>query len=73
MGCQLYWRPIGDGKPVGGSVLRDTVREEFGDEPMLDRGALPFLRGLLAARVDGARELIDAIAQHGDIQLFLRC
>ena len=73
MGCQLYWRPIGEGESVGGSVLRDAVREEFGDEPTLDRGALPFLRGLVAAKVDGAKDLVAAIEQHDCVQLYLCC
>jgi hypothetical protein len=39
----------------------------------LDRGALPFLRGLAAAKLDGTDRLIEAIEAQGEIELYLEC
>jgi hypothetical protein len=71
--CQLYWRPLGNGKSVGDSQLRDAIDEEFGPQPTIGQEALPFLRGLVAAKIDGASELIQAINRHGAIALYKEC
>lgn len=73
MSCTLYWRPSQGGTAVGGSQLRDAVMSEFRDGAVLDSGSLPFLRGLAAAKVEGARELIEAIEKHDDIEIYLEC
>jgi len=73
MSCALYWRPLRNGHHVGDHVLRDAVRREFGSPCRLDDGALPYLRGLAAAEVDGAQKLIDAIERHGEIEVYLEC
>lgn len=55
-------------------MLRDALRAEFGDYPfVLEHSATPFLRGLAAAGVDGAKQLIDAIEQHESIELWIEC
>ena len=74
MSCSLLWRPIKDGKSVGDFQLREALRDECGEYPLrLGRGALPFLRGLAAAKVDGAARLIEAIEVQGEIELYLEC
>ena len=73
MSCSLYWRPVHDRRSVGGSQLRDAIREECGWQGRLDAESLPFLRGLAAAGVDGARELIEAIEKHGMIETLVDC
>jgi len=73
MSCSLYWRPVGGGNQVGGSQLREAIREEFGSDTRLDMGALPFLRGLAAAGMEGARQLIAAIEKHDVIETYLEC
>lgn len=74
MSCSLRWRPIGDYDLIGGSALRDALRDEFGPFPFrLGRDAIPFLRGLRAAKVEGAGELIDLIEKHDDVEMDVSC
>lgn len=73
MSCTLYWKPVGAGKPVGGAQLRDLLRDEYGEPCRLTTEALPFLRGLRAAKVDGAAELLNALEKHDTIDLFVEC
>ena len=75
MGCSVYWRPFKPGRhSAGGSTLIAAIREEFGDFPIrLDAQALPYLRGLRAAHIDGAADLMDAIGKHGRIELEVEC
>jgi len=47
--------------------------KRYGSGAIIDENALEFLRGLAAAKLDGAKELIDAIEQHGEIQIFQEC
>ncbi len=71
MSCALYWRPVAKNrKRVGDSALRQAIEDEFGRECRLNGDALPFLRGLVAANVDGAKALIEAIEKHADIELW---
>jgi len=73
MSCSLFWRPVGGGNQVGGSQLREAIRGEFGSDARLDMNAIPYLRGLAAAGIDGARELIAAIGKHDVIETYLEC
>lgn len=77
MSTNLHWRPVASGGdiPDYDYALKDALREEFGashrGKPMLlDRDALPFLRGLRAARVKGAAFLMDEIETHGVIEVW---
>lgn len=75
MSCTLYWRPVihrRDSSP-GGVALRNAIEEEFGLPTTLDLDAVPFLRGLKAAGVDGASELIEAIEKHEQVELYKEC
>lgn len=74
MSCTLYWKPVGGGRPVGDAQLRDLLRDEYGEYPCrLTAEALPFLRGLRAAKVDGAADLLNALEKHDTIDLFVEC
>ena len=73
MSCQLFWRPIGSGRSAGGSRLRYAVEKRFGVDVRLDESALEFLRGLEAAGVEGATDLIEAIEKHEEIEIYLDC
>jgi len=72
--CSLYWRPVSK-THLGGfrRTVRDEMIECYGSGAIIDENALEFLRGLAAAKLDGAKELIDAIEQHGEIQIFQEC
>lgn len=74
MSCSLHWKPSGNGERVNcGSALRDAIGDEFGRKCTLDHHAIAFLRGLAAAKIEGARELIDAIETHGAIDVWQEC
>jgi hypothetical protein len=73
MSCSLYWRPVGDGTQVGDTQLRNAVERRFGHRARLDDSALEFLRGLEAAGVEGADDLIAAIERHDEIEIYQEC
>jgi hypothetical protein len=75
MTTSLYWQPAQ--RPAGNHLpdaLKFILRKRFrGDGPCVRRtmgsADLDYLRGLADADVDGAQDLIDAIDQHGDVEL----
>ena len=74
MSCSLYWRPPVGGKSAGNFQVRDAIREEFGSYPLtLGSEALPFLRGLKAAKIEDAHILIEAIEKHGAVEVWTEC
>lgn len=73
MSCSLYWKPTKAGCSIGDNVLRDAIEGEYGLPCALDMNAVAFLRGLAAAKVDGARALIDAIEKHGTVEMYKEC
>lgn len=74
MSCALVYRPVQTEKSVGDSALREALREEFGDFPFrLTRNDLAFARGLRAAKVDGADDLIQLIERYGELEMDIRC
>lgn len=75
MSTSIRWRPSGpNGRGLQGSYgpeLKSALREEFGDgRRTLDDAAIPFLRGLRAAKVEGASELIALIEKHDSIDVW---
>jgi|1185.fasta_scaffold826171_2 hypothetical protein len=73
MSCTLYYEPVREGKSVGDFQLRDAICERFGSDGELDAGALEFLAGLAAAKVEGAGKLIAAIDKYGRIRFWREC
>lgn len=86
MSRNLYWRPPappppGNPLPYGlKALVARYVWDHDGSlhsDPVLADGELvPFLRGILAATgnpetSEGARELLDAIAAHGAVEIFI--
>ncbi len=68
MSSDLYWKPRESlGEPLCTNV-KDAIRRHYGEEVLhgieLDKGHLPFLRGLLAAGILDAKTLIDEIGRH---------
>lgn len=66
------WRPAHGYASVACSFpLKNALREEFGNGTRrLDRSALSFLRGLRAAEVNGAAELMELIEKHDEIEVW---
>ena len=76
MSCSLMWKPSGKGKSVegAGSALREALNEEYGRGRItLDHDDVDFLRGLRAAKVEGADELIELINRHDSIDVWQEC
>ena len=73
MSCSLYWKPSGSGNQVGDAALRNAVEKHFGRRAWLDYDSLEFLRGLAAAGIEGASELIEAIERHERIEVYQEC
>ena len=74
MSCSLLWKPASrEGQHIGDFQLRDALEEEYGLPCVLDESAIPFLRGLAAAKVDGAKELRELIESRGPIELWKEC
>lgn len=76
MSTRLHWVPITKLKnPVkeSGPSLKNALRDEFGVSGcarVLGCEAMPFMRGLVAAGVPGAHELLEAISEHGEIEVW---
>lgn len=74
MSCNLFMRPMAtDKEGVGGPTLRDALDGEFGLPCTLDHDSEPFIRGLAAANITGARQLLEAIAEHGCMYVWKEC
>jgi hypothetical protein len=77
MSSTLYWRIHAPpkGKPIGEYPLKEKLRKKFGDgrsgDPtVLGESALEYLRGLDDCGVKGADTLIEAIEQHGAVEVW---
>lgn len=82
MSASMYWRPVKP-KPEGEYVddaLRHILARALWDQDgsdsvqpyQLDSSDTPYLRGLRDGGVPGAAELIDAIAKHGTIEIWIQ-
>lgn len=82
MSNDLYWRPAPKDLPPARSLPHGLkarlARRLWGeDSPALgstmdvDQHELPYLEGLADGGVDGAADLVDAIREHGTIQLWI--
>lgn len=74
MSTSIRWQPTGSGKGLKSNYsfpLKDALREEYGHgAKTLDSDDLPFLRGLRAAKIDGANELIELVEKHESIDVW---
>lgn len=74
MSCSLHWRPVGGDKRVDCDLnLRNAIEDEYGLPCKLGASAIGFLRGLRAAKIEGAGRLIELIEAHDAIELFKEC
>ena len=69
MGSDLVWRPIAKKKQIGGITLKNIVADTFRLPIIIGNSHADFFRGLRAAGVEGAEEILQLIAKHGEIQL----
>lgn len=72
MSTDLHWKPTGNGKRMESNTveLKNALRRGLGEGPWtLADCDLGFLRGLRAAGIDGADELIRFIEEHGSIDV----
>lgn len=69
MSQNLYWRPVADASILPDALKRVLRKEWFqsGSECRVDHHDTEFLRGLRAAGVEGADELLTLIEERGEI------
>ncbi len=71
MSQNLYYSPVPTDKThVGGVQLRDILTPYGTEVCTLTRGNLEYLRGLVAAKVSGANDLIEAIEKYVAIRVW---
>jgi len=75
MSVGIYCRPVkNDGIHVSSSSsLYSIIDREFGIPCKLSESSVPFFRGVVACGNSDAQEIVDAIIEHGEIELFTRC
>lgn len=69
MSQDLYWRLPGKGKQIGSIELREIIRDR-GDK-ILSMSDCKFFEGLVAAKIEGAQELLDLIYKHDEIEVYI--
>lgn len=67
MSRTLYWNKTSEGNPINSIDLRNIIEDEYGDNCILTYNHLEFLRGVSAAGVVKATELINAIIENDEI------
>lgn len=74
MSEKLYYRPIKppSSKRIGGIELRDILKNKYGYPCALQYNDIPFLDGLFYAKIEGAKELIEAIEENNAVECFLQ-
>ena len=73
MGVSLEWKPV-DPKAgfgfEGGSRLHKILEDEFGGYPItLGENEFNILVGIRACGYEGVQDLIDAVSEHGRIEI----
>ncbi len=74
MSGSFYWQPIkGKCLHVGSpSKTLSAFEEAFGGLPLeLEDTDIPVLKGLAAAQVEGANDLMDALYKHKSVRLWV--
>jgi len=74
MTCTLYWKPVSkEHDYVNDHVLRDILEKKFGFPAQLNHTHIEYLSGLRDAGREQAFGLIDAIHEHGVIEINKEC
>lgn len=74
MSATLCWRPVVKNRKTLPDALKFVLRDKRGqgsEKNTYDHSDFPYLRGLVDAEVDGAQELIAAIEQHEEVEVWL--
>lgn len=71
MSTNLYWKPVSPDSNYLDNQLKFILREKHNYKyPHFTAKDIPYLNGLEDAGVKGARELINAIHEYGEVELF---
>lgn len=70
MSVKLYYRVPLEGIRVGDSDLYNIFRLKFSLPAVLCIYHINYINGLIDGGVAGARELLDAIEKHGEIEIY---
>jgi hypothetical protein len=74
MSCKLYYKWVSQHKhSVGNHELRDILENRYGLPVKLDAHNYNYLEGLRDAKIEGAQDLLDAIAEYKLIEIFKEC
>lgn len=69
MSTSLYWKPVLDNKETLPDALKFIVREHYRLPCVVNQTDTGFFRGLAAANIKGAKEVLELIKKHGEIEL----
>lgn len=71
MSTNLFWKPVSPDSNYLDNQLKFILREKYNYKyPQFTAKDIPYLNGLEDAGVKGARELISAIHEYGEVELF---
>lgn len=72
MSAKVHWRPV---QPIherlGDLQLREIMTKRYQLPYQFGTADCDYIRGLMDAGVEGAKEMLEAIKRHGIIELFL--
>lgn len=71
MSTHIVWQPIKSGKAIYSSSLKSAMEGEYGFPLSVQLGQddIGFLKGLKAAKIEGAEKLLDAIYKYEEIRV----
>ncbi len=76
MGSSLYWKPVirSENKSLDDGLKRALEkRYDLWKARIFNESDVPYLQGLYDAGVMGAKDLLDLINIHGEVELKLEC
>lgn len=70
MSTNLMWKPVVKDQNYIGSEIRDLIIKKYGYKSKLSYQDLEYLKGLRDAGKEEASDLIDAINEHEEIEVW---
>lgn len=72
MSSNLYWKPISQDNNDLPDELKWAIKKEFSLPYTFTSYDLGFVKGLMVCDVKGAKELFQAVEQHGEVEVYER-
>lgn len=71
MSATLYWKPVSKENNSLSDELKFALRKKYNAaKVVMGYGEIPYLEGLLHAGIEDAKDLIDAIEQHEEVEVW---